>query len=352
MADRVTLHDVARHAGLSRATVSLVLRGSPLIVPATKARVRQSVEAVGYLYNRGAATMRARGTKTIGLLVNQIDNPFFAELTAGVSAALDAAGYIAFLSVTDDLVARQEAAILRLREHRVDGLILCPAVDTGPEAIAQLAVAGMPLVQTMRCAIGSIGDYVGPDNEPGMALVTEHLIGLGHRRFGYVGDGRVHSANCQRIAGVVGALRRHGLPDPVFLGHESTRLGGMKAAAKFWALAERPTALICGNDVAAFGTMMGLQQRGLAIGRDVAVTGVGDVPEAAACQPGLTTLATNPGLVGEEAARLLLRRIANPAAPAEQVAMPVRMVVRGSCGSQETARAWDEDVGALARHLA
>ncbi|WP_431281123.1 LacI family DNA-binding transcriptional regulator [Humitalea sp. 24SJ18S-53] len=334
MSERLTLIDVARHARVSRATVSLVLRDSPLVAAATKAKVRQSLDAVGYLYNRGAATMRATGTKTIGLLVNQIDNPFFSELTAGVSAALDAAGYIAFLSVTEDAVDRQERAILRLREHRVDGLILCPAVGSTPEQIAQLATVGMPVVQTMRFVPGSAGDYVGPDNEPGMALLAEHLIGLGHRHFAYVGGGLVHSANHQRIAGVTGALRRHGLPDPVFLRNETTRLGGVEAAAQIWAMEKRPTAVICGNDVTAFGAIMGLQQRGLVIGRDVAVTGVGDVPEAAACQPGLTTLATNPRAIGQEAARLLLRRIADPAAPVEQVAMPVRMVVRASCGSR------------------
>lgn len=332
--ERITLTDVARHAGVSRATVSLVLRDSPLIPAATKARVRLAVEAVGYLYNRGAATMRGSGTKTIGLLVNQIDNPFFSELTAGVSAALDAAGYIAFLSVTEDDSARQERAILRLREHGVDGLILCPAVGTKPEHIGQLAKVGMPVVQIMRFVAGSTGDYAGPDNEPGMALLTEHLIGLGHRSFAYVGGLLAHSANRQRIAGVTGALRRHGLAEPVFVREEGTRLGGMQAAARLWAMKERPTAIICGNDVIAFGTMMGLQQRGLVIGRDVAVTGVGDVPEAAAWQPGLTTLATSPRGIGREAARLLLRRIHDPNAGAEQVALATNLVVRESCGSQ------------------
>jgi LacI family transcriptional regulator len=331
---RVTLSDVARHAGVSRSTASLVLRDSPLIPAATKARVRLSVEAVGYLYNRGAATMRASGTKTIGLLVNQIDNPFFAELTAGVSAVLDEAGYIAFLSVTGDDVDRQERAILRLREHRVDGLILCPAFATAAERIAELASFGLPVVQTMRFVSGSTGDYAGPDNEPGMALLAEHLISLGHRDFAYVGGELMHSANRQRIAGVTGVLQRHGLPDPVFLRHESTRLGGMQAAEKLSIMDPRPTAVICGNDVTAFGTMMGLQQRGLVIGRDVAVTGVGDVPEAAACQPGLTTLATSPRGIGREAARLLLRRIGDPTVVIEHVAMPTRLVVRASCGSQ------------------
>ncbi|MGG5890564.1 LacI family DNA-binding transcriptional regulator [Falsiroseomonas sp. HC035] len=333
MADRITLIDVAQHAGVSRATVSLVLRDSPLIASATKARVRRSLKALGYLYNRGAATMRASGTKTIGLLVNQIDNPFFAELTDGISAALDAAGYIAFLSVVQDSVERQQRAILRLREHRVDGLILCPAVGTEPEQIAQLGKFGLPVVQTMRMVPGSVGDYAGPDNEPGTALLAEHLIGLGHRSFAYAGGVAPHSGNRERVAGVVGALRRHGLAPLEILRTEGTRVGGMEAAAQIDAMDRRPTALICGNDIVALGAILGLQQRGVVIGRDIAVTGIGNVPEAAICQPGLTTLATNPRIVGQEAVRLLLRRIVNPAVAAEAVAVPVRLVVRASCGA-------------------
>lgn len=333
MSDRITLKHVAAHAGVSRATVSLVLRDSPLIAAPTKARVRQSLAAVGYLYNRGAATMRATGTQTIGLLVNQIDNPFFAELTAGVSAALDSAGYIAFLSVTEDVVERQARAILRLREHRVDGVILCPAAATTGQDMAHLAEAGMKLVQVMRFVEGSAGDYAGPQNTHGLGLLTEHLIRLGHRHFAYAGGMALHSANRERIGGVTDALRRHGLAGPHFLPVENTRLGGMQAAAQLCALPQRPTALMCGNDVTAFGAMVGLQQRGLVVGRDVAVTGVGDVPEAAACQPGLTTLAASPRRIGQEATRLLLRRIADPALPAERLALPMRLVVRGSCGS-------------------
>jgi len=333
MSERVTLVDVAQHAGVSRATVSLVLRDSPLIAPATKARVRRSLEAVGYLYNRGAATMRASGTKTVGLLVNQIDNPFFAELTDGISVALDAAGYIAFLSIVQDSVERQQRAILRLREHRVDGVILCPAVGTQAEQIAQLARLGVPVVQTMRLVPGSLSDFAGPDNEPGTALLAEHLIGLGHRDFAYSGAVAHHSGNRERVAGVVGALRRHGLPPLNILHTEGTRVGGMEAAAQIVAMKRPPTALMCGNDISALGAMLGLQQNGMVIGRDIAVTGIGDVPEAAVCQPGLTTLATSPRIVGREAVRLLLRRIADPTVAAEAVTVPVRLVVRASCGA-------------------
>lgn len=330
MPERITLIDVARHAGVSRATVSLVLRNSTLVAETTKMRVLESVEAVGYLYNRGAATMRASGTKTIGLLINQIDNPFFAELTAGVSEALDAAGYIAFLSVTDDVLQRQERAILRLREHGVDGLILCPAVGTKKEGLLRLVGAGMHVVQVMRFVPGRVADYAGPANIAGLQLLAEHLVEKGHRRIAYAGGLKKHSANRQRMAGVVGVLKRRGLPEPLLLNTESTRLGGMQAAEELCAFVERPTAVICGNDVTALGLMAGLQQRGIIVGRDIAVTGVGDIPEAAACRPGLTTLATTPRTIGSEATRLLLHRITNPDAGIDHVEIGGRLMIRES----------------------
>ncbi|MDB5370239.1 MAG: Transcriptional regulator, LacI family, partial [Roseomonas sp.] len=198
----MTLTDVARHAGVSRATVSLVLRDSPLVAAGTRDRVRAAVEAVGYLYNRGAATLRGSGTKTVGLLVTEIDNPFFAELTAGISAALDAAGYIAFLTTTAESVGRQERILQRLREHRVDGCILCPALETGADSIERLAGQGMPLVQVMRQVKGSRGDFAGPANQLGLDHLTEHLIGLGHRHFAFAGAAVLHSGIRQRLDGV------------------------------------------------------------------------------------------------------------------------------------------------------
>jgi len=330
---RITLTDVARHAGVSRATVSLVLRDSPLVAAETRARVQASAKAVGYLYNRGAATLRGSGTKTIGLLVTEIDNPFFAELTAGVSAALDASDYIAFLATTEESLERQDRTIQRLREHGVDGLILCPAVTTGAERIARLAEQGLPVVQVMRCVPGSGGDFTGPANALGLDHLTEHLVRLGHRRFAFAGAAVMHSGIRERLAGVKAALRRHDLPPPLILRTPAARQGGLEAARLLARAQPRPTALICCNDVVAFGAMAGLERAGLVVGRDVAVTGVGDVPEASSCRPPLTTLSTGARQIGGEAARLVLRRIADRGAPSERVIMPAQLVIRASCGS-------------------
>jgi LacI family transcriptional regulator len=330
---RITLTEVARHAGVSRATVSLVLRDSPLVAAETRARVQASAEAVGYLYNRGAATMRGQRTRTVGLLVTEIDNPFFSELVAGAEAALDAAGYIAFLATTADSLDRQQRTLQRLREHRVDGLILCAAGGTTIDDIAALAEQGMPCVQAMRHVRGSQGDFTGADNLLGMEHLTEHLIRLGHRHMAFAGAAVMNSSLRHRLDGVQAALRRHGLPPPTVLRTPASRPGGAEAAEMLWRMPRRPDAMVCCNDVVAFGAVPVLQALGARIGQDIAVTGVGDVPEAANGNPPLTTLATDPRRIGQEAVRLLLRRITQPAAPVEQVVLPARLVIRASCGA-------------------
>ncbi|KAA2212014.1 LacI family DNA-binding transcriptional regulator [Teichococcus oryzae] len=329
---RATLSDVAAQAGVSRATVSLVLRDSPLVAEPTRARVRAAAERVGYLYNRGAATMRGTRTKTVGLVVTEIDNPFFAEMAAGVEAALDQAGYIAFLAATRDAPDRQDRALRRLREHRVDGIILCPALGTQVAEIATLAAHGVPCVQAMRRVPGSGGDFTAPANRAGMQALALHLIAAGRRRFAFAGAGVMHSGVRERLAGLRDALRRHRLPPPTLLRTPGTRAGGAATARLLAALPERPDALVCSNDVMAFGAIAALEQAGWRVGSEVAVTGVGDVPEAATYRPALTTLRTGPRQIGEAAVRLLLRRIADPGAPAERLVMPAELVVRASCG--------------------
>jgi LacI family transcriptional regulator len=332
---RVTLQDVARHAGVSRSTVSLVLRESPLVAGATRELVQASMEAVGYVYNRGAATLRATRTMTVGLLVCEINNPFFAELTAGVDRVLDAAGIAPFLANTNESVERQDRFLLRMREQNVDGLIVCPATGSTPELLERMRRWGMPCIQALRHVSARDGDYAGSDYELGMEMVTEHLIRLGHKRIAFVGGNRTHSALTARRVGFAAAMRRHGLSPDIVLKVPLTRRAGAEAVGDLLGRTDPPTAAVCFNDVVAFGVMLGLSDRGLLAGRDFAVTGFDDVPEAPLSRPALTTVATQPFQIGEEAARLLLRRLDDPTGPPERVILPTRLIVRESCGATQ-----------------
>ena len=182
---RKTVKDIARHAGVSPATVSLVLRKSPLVAIETRERVQTSIDALGYVYDRAAANMRARATHTIGLVVCEITNPFYAELTAGIDDTLDRAGWVAFLANTAELPKRQDRFIARMREHRVDGLLLAPAEGTDPAIVDDLRTQGLPVVTMLRRLDTKNTDQVSTDFRLGMTLAAEHLIRLGHKRIAF-----------------------------------------------------------------------------------------------------------------------------------------------------------------------
>ncbi|HYG90276.1 MAG TPA: LacI family DNA-binding transcriptional regulator [Azospirillum sp.] len=330
---RITLTEVASHAGVSRSTVSLVLRGSPLVAQETRDRVQAAIEALGYIYNRGAANLRASRTHTVGLLVCEINNPFYGELTAGVDDVLDAEGWVAFLANTNESLERQDRFLQRMREQNVDGVILCPAAGTQPEVLDRLHQWQLPCVQALRFLSARDGDYAGVDYQFGMELITEHLIRLGHTRIAFIGSNLAHSATQARRTGFTAAMRRHGLSPDLVLRCPLNRRAGAEVIGALLERPDPPTAAMCHNDVVAFGVMLGLEARGLKAGRDVAVTGFDDVPEASLSRPALTTVATSPRQIGHEAARLLLRRIADPQGSPERVILPTRLVVRESCGA-------------------
>jgi LacI family transcriptional regulator len=335
MRARTTLKDIARHAGVSPATVSLVLRRSPLVALRTRERVQSSIDRLGYVYDRAAANLRTRYTQTIGLVVCEITNPFYAELTAGIDEVLDRAGWVAFLANTAESPARQDRFIERMREHRVDGLLLSPAEGTDPEVVERLHRFGLPVVQVLR-RVGRRGnDHVGADFRLGMTLAAEHLIGLGHRRIAFVGGGRRASPARDRARAYRETLARYGLPIGPIVNCLPTREEGEKAVGLL--LRNRPTdptAILCYNDVCASGVLVALADRGLVAGRDCAVIGFDNIPEAAHYRPALTTIEIGARQIGQEAANLLLRRIKEPNGPPESIVLPPRLIVRSSCGGQ------------------
>jgi len=330
---RTTVKDIARHSGVSPATVSLVLRKSPLVAEATRARIESSIDALGYVYHRAAATLRARLTHTVGVIVCEITNPFYAELTAGVDEALDHAGWIAFLANADESPARQDRFIARLREQRVDGVIIAPAEGTSSEALAGWRRQGLAVVQVLRRVGRRPGDYVSADFKLGMTLAIEHLLRRGHRRIAYVGGARRVSTAHDRAEAFHAILSRLGAPAGPVVPCLPTREEGARAVPLLFAgRPDDPTAVICHNDICALGLMLGLSDRGLAPGRDVAVIGFDNIPEGALHRPALTTVAIGARDIGREAAQLLLRRIAAPDGETETIILPPKLVVRASCG--------------------
>jgi LacI family transcriptional regulator len=330
---RLTLHDLARHAGVSPATVSLVLRKSPLVAEPTRARVQAAIQALGYVYNRGAASMRSRRTHTVGAAMTELVNPYFASLTAALEHALTAVGHTVFLANSQEEPARQARFIETMREYSADGIVVCPAEHTDPTAFgAAVRAAGLPCVLVSRDLPGAGLDYVGHDHRGAMRLGVAHLIGLGHTRIAMVGGNPWNWTGQERYAGYCEALLAAGLTlDPALhLAGPPTREGGAATVARLLALDDPPTAAACFNDVLAFGVMLGLRRARIEPGRDFSVLGNDDISEAALWTPALTTSGIDATILGESVARLLLQRIDAPQGPPQRIVLPARLVVRDS----------------------
>jgi LacI family transcriptional regulator len=320
------------HAGVSRATASLVLRNSPLVADATRNQVLASMDELGYVYNRAAASLRSLQSHTIGLVVTDITNPFFAELAVSIESQLDDANYAVLLSNTRDQVEKQNRLLQTFHGHQVDGILLCPADGTPPETIDLLRRWRLPVVLIARYVAGTNADYAGPDNRLGASMAVDHLVEQGHRRIAFLGGMSRSSARQDRQAGYQETLQRHDLPvdDALSISSAVTRAGGFEALSTALDLPHPPTAAICYNDVVALGAMLGLQSRRIRPGREFAITGFDDIADAALVQPALTTIAITPQAIGQAAISLLMDRIAEPDRAPQKAILSPKLIVRDS----------------------
>ena len=329
----VTVTDIAQGSGVSRATVSLVLRGSPLVHADTRAKVEAELKRQGYVYNRSAANLRRRTSSSVALVINDLSNPFFAEFAAGVDDAVAAEGYVVLLGNTGESPERERAVLASLMEHQPAGVILSPAEHSDGGLLEQTLGMQAPVLVFNRELPGAHWDFLALDNRRGAHLATEHLLALGHRRIAFFG-GHADSSSCrERRLGYADALRAAGIETrPEWLIETApTRLdAAARSEALFADAAAEPTAAVCYNDTVALGLMLGLTAHGRRPGHDFAVTGFDDIPEATLTVPALTTVAVDPRARGRQAAELLLQRIRQPELDVRQTVAPVRLLVRAS----------------------
>ncbi|WP_051328799.1 LacI family DNA-binding transcriptional regulator [Geminicoccus roseus] len=351
---RITLSDIALAAGVSRATVSLVLRNSPTIPRRTHEHVLRHAADLGYVYNRAAAALRTGGTHIIGLAIHDITNPYFTAIAAAVQRELRVLGRMAFLGDSGDTPDLQRAFVEAVREYNVDGIIISPSAGTDPAWIARLREWRLPCVMVSRSLPGVEVDFVGGDNFGGMRRQTAHLLELGHRRIAMIGVNETISTGRERLAGYRAALAEAGIPpDPsIEIACPGVRKAGHDALIQLLRDDDPPTAFVCFNDITAFGVMLGLQSLGLKAGQDISVVGFDDVEESVLWRPALSTEHVSCDAIGVAAVRLLMRRIADPDAPVERVVIapeqrirqttmppPSRQRLRGMIGA---ARQWTE----------
>jgi LacI family transcriptional regulator len=329
----VTLEHVATHAGVSRSTASLALRGSSHISKATREKVQTSMRELGYIYDRVAANLRSKDSSTVGLIIMELANPFYSELLVGIHHELDKFGKTVILGTTFDSPAIQERLLSTMLENRVGGIILSAVPGSSSEPINRFRDLGIPLVLINRKLQGAECDFVGVDNVEGGRIAIEHLIRKGHRRIAFLGGLPQLSTWRGRKQGYDEAHRMAGLEiDPTLvIESRATRQGGIEAIQKLLALPSPPTAAFCYNDTIAIAVCMHLQSVGLVPGRDLAIVGFDDIPEATIFSPKLTTVSSYIRLLGEHAARLLHARIDGADAPPQSVIVQPELIVRDSC---------------------
>jgi LacI family transcriptional regulator len=328
---RITLLDIASDAGVSRATVSLVLRNVPSVATSTRKRVLQSIDRLGYVYHRGAASLRTQRSHAIGLIVSDITNPFFAEIIVSIEDWLGTAGLVTILGNTSENPEKQQRLLRSMSEYPADGILICSSQGSD-KGTGNLEGRLPPIVAFTRPISGF--DYAGVDNVAGSELAIDHLSALGHRHIALIGGPSQLSSAQQRFLGYRQGLEKNGLPfqPDLFVEQAPTRKGGFQGLMTALSLSPTPTAAVCFNDVVALGAIEALRAAGKQPGKDFSIVGFNNIADAHFGN--LTTVDTSPAKIGEAAADLLLHRIKEPNSPLRQVILTPRLVIRES-----TARA-------------
>jgi LacI family transcriptional regulator len=316
------------------APVSMVLNDSPLVAASTKARVQNVMRDLGYVYDRAAGNLRGKHSRIVGVSICNLINPYFADVAAGIQEALEDLGRVLVLGNCAESVPRQLKFLETLRQYRVEGVLLTPAISTPKSHVEQLLERNVPLVQVTRYVAGVASDYVGNDNRLGAMLATRHLLELGHERIAYLGRNRLTSTGRDRYEGFRAAMERAGLDvsDDWVVECPATREDGFRKTVELLQARRAPTAVLCFNDPIAFGAMLGLRSIGLEPGVDCSIVGMDDVSEAALWQPGLTTVSIVRDSIGRSAGKLLMARLEEPDRPFERVIIRPDLVVRSSTG--------------------
>jgi DNA-binding LacI/PurR family transcriptional regulator len=329
MTARPTMRDVARAAGVSPMTVSRVVNGEASVMPETAAKVERAIRRLGFQRNEAARRLRRKGqpTQTIGLLVDDLANPFFAALAAAVEDAARQHNYVVLIGSSNDSLRREREVVAAFCARQVDGLIVVPVAGSHRFLAEELA-RGTKVVCVDRPADGLAVDKVLVDNRAGARRAVRHLLDQGHRRIGYLGDREDIWTIQERYAGFHDAFADVGTePDPRLVRHgPRSRAAAAELASSLLSLADPPTALFTTTDLITMGAIDALQGEA----DRVALIGFDEFALADKVSPPVTVVAQDPVALGATAAQLLFSRITGDTSPPREVILLTRLVIRGS----------------------
>ncbi len=332
------IKEVAERAGVSPATVSRVLSGTPGVRPASRERVLQAVAELDYRPNRLGRNLRQQNSETLGVVVSDIENPHFTQMVRAVEDAAYRRGFRVLLCNTDETPEKQRSYLHVLAAERVVGVILAPS-DPADSAIGELLDMSIPLLAFDRTVDDPRADAVVADNVDGSRRATEHLIAAGHTRIGFVGGLGAIQTGAERLAGYEAAMRDHGLTPHVANGAFRIEQA-QRATEELLAAHAELTAMIVANNLMTIGALRALRGQRVAVPGDIALVAIDDPFWAELVDPPLTALAQPVRRMAESAVTLLFERIgATKQAPARgparatRVVFPFELRVRGSCGT-------------------
>ncbi len=331
----VTIDDVARRAAVSIKTVSRVVNKEPHVRDALRERVNKAIEELGYSPNIAARRLASNASFTIGLLVSGDVDEYFSQVILSVLDQGKQHGYALLVSgfKTFDERSRKEVGGL-VRRKFADGLIITPPCDNDETLLRQLQKAHIPFVRLTPMNISSSLPSVSADDRRGAYEMTEYLIGLGHRRIGFISGPETQHAGIERFQGFRDALEDRGIPfNPAWVrpGDFSFE-GGMRQGAELMSLRNRPTAIFASNDESASGVLVAAHMRGISVPGDISVAGFDDFPSATKNFPALTTVNQNIQAICAQATNILVDLIKKRKPKELQVKVSTRLVVRDSTG--------------------
>lgn len=331
-----TIQDVAREAGVSPSTVSNVLnRRWRQTSKETRERILEVARKLNYHPNAMAAALRRRSTRTIGVIVTSILNPFYTAVVRGIQDEARRHGYTTILGNTDDDPEQEREMLNALRAKQVDGMLI---VTTGAchDTIGQVSDLGVPIVMVDRGDPALDVDTVGVDNVQAAESAVRYLLGLGHRRVAIVsGLTSGVPTRAHRLQGYLKALEGAGItPDADYQQILATSVDhGSLAAGRLFDLKTPPTAILATNTFMSMGVIKEVQRRGLRMPRDVSFIMFDDPEWAALHTPGITTVGQPIQEIGARGFQLLESRIQKKRAERQEVLFPTSLIIRGSCGA-------------------
>ncbi|MFV2037868.1 MAG: LacI family DNA-binding transcriptional regulator [Paracoccaceae bacterium] len=331
MKKRPTIIDVANAAGVSKSTVSLVLQNSPSVKAATRLQVHAAMKETRYVYNRAAANLRGAGAALIGLIINDLRNPYYTEFAATVQMAFSACGYATVIANSNEDPDIQDQVVVSMIEHGVSGLMIAPCYGGSSDMFSDIQRSGIPTLQVLR-QVDERPDafpFYSMDYDTGGYLAADHLVARAAQNIVFIGGVENRSITQERKNGYLRKMREIGRPTRVFHG-AADRAFGYDTALNMAHKHPGIDAAVAFNDLVALGMLAGFAEAGVDVGKTFRVVGFDDIQEAAQSYPKLSSVSCDVNKFGTEMAGILLGWLESGNRPEITARFPVKLVVRAS----------------------